>query len=241
MKIAIHQPNFFPRLKVLQKIAFADIWVVLDNVQFVNREWQNRCRIVSSHGVNNSFWCTVPVNLLNGQQTLIADVTIANPLLELNKIRRALKINLSQAQDWNRIEESVSLALNTDDCSMSHLAVESTLSLLKLAGKIPQVIYASDMDVNTAERSGRLSKICQELGGTIYLADSGALNYLNDDRKIWGPITIQWQKYNDPISSYLGIPSFRNISAINLAARNFIDYKNSFNTNVFLADKELTR
>jgi hypothetical protein len=31
---AIHQPNFFPRLSTLAKLFTADIWVILDDVQF---------------------------------------------------------------------------------------------------------------------------------------------------------------------------------------------------------------
>ena len=31
---AIHQPNFFPRLSTLAKLYTADIWIVLDDVQF---------------------------------------------------------------------------------------------------------------------------------------------------------------------------------------------------------------
>lgn len=46
MIVAIHQPNLFPRLKILQKLALADIWIVLDNVQYCQREYQNRTLIV---------------------------------------------------------------------------------------------------------------------------------------------------------------------------------------------------
>jgi hypothetical protein len=40
---AIHQPNFFPRLSTLAKLFTADIWVVLDDVQFARRDYQHRC------------------------------------------------------------------------------------------------------------------------------------------------------------------------------------------------------
>ena len=40
---AIHQPNFLPRLSTLAKVCAADIWVILDDVQFSRRDYQNRC------------------------------------------------------------------------------------------------------------------------------------------------------------------------------------------------------
>ncbi|MBU6427323.1 WbqC family protein [Patescibacteria group bacterium] len=50
LSVVVHQPNFLPRLKVLQKLAAADVWCVLDSVQYNPREWQNRARIVAVHG-----------------------------------------------------------------------------------------------------------------------------------------------------------------------------------------------
>jgi len=40
---AIHQPNFFPRLSTLAKLYAADVWVILDDVQFSRRDYQHRC------------------------------------------------------------------------------------------------------------------------------------------------------------------------------------------------------
>jgi WbqC-like protein family len=34
---AIHQPNFLPRLSTLAKLYAADIWIILDDVQFTRR------------------------------------------------------------------------------------------------------------------------------------------------------------------------------------------------------------
>ena len=44
---AIHQPNFFPRLSTLAKLFTADIWIILDDVQFARRDYQHRCHLAS--------------------------------------------------------------------------------------------------------------------------------------------------------------------------------------------------
>ena len=90
LRAVIHQPNFLPRLKVLQKIAAADIWVVLDSVQYCEREWQNRARLVALHGSNNSYWLSVPVHRPNGQETLIKDVTLVDPNKSVRLIKNTL-------------------------------------------------------------------------------------------------------------------------------------------------------
>lgn len=58
MVVAIHQPNYLPRLRVFSKMAAADLWVFLDSVQHVKREWQSRALLPSHAG---SQWLTVPL------------------------------------------------------------------------------------------------------------------------------------------------------------------------------------
>ncbi|MFE7111305.1 WbqC family protein [Streptomyces sp. NPDC057575] len=38
---AIHQPNLLPRLSTVAKILAADVWIVLDDVQFARRDFQH--------------------------------------------------------------------------------------------------------------------------------------------------------------------------------------------------------
>nr|MBI3612487.1 WbqC family protein [Nitrospirota bacterium] len=45
MLVAIHQPQYLPWLGYLDKIDRADVFVILDTVQFKKNEWQNRNRI----------------------------------------------------------------------------------------------------------------------------------------------------------------------------------------------------
>ena len=73
-RIVIHQPNLFPRLKVLSKIYLCNQLVFYDNVQFVRNDWQNRTRIRFLKNPNNEFWINIPVIKINGRNTLIQDV-----------------------------------------------------------------------------------------------------------------------------------------------------------------------
>ncbi len=58
MIISVHQPQYLPWLGYFDKIKRADIFVLLDNVQFKKNEWQNRNRIKAANGLQ---WLTVPV------------------------------------------------------------------------------------------------------------------------------------------------------------------------------------
>ncbi|MCK5920942.1 MAG: WbqC family protein, partial [Methylococcales bacterium] len=38
----IHQPDFVPYLGFFQRLLMADVFVILDDVQFIRRGWQHR-------------------------------------------------------------------------------------------------------------------------------------------------------------------------------------------------------
>jgi hypothetical protein len=66
---AIHQPNFFPRLSTLAKLFTADIWIILDDVQFARHDYQHRCHLapVGDDRLPER-WLTVPVHLPSGRR-----------------------------------------------------------------------------------------------------------------------------------------------------------------------------
>ena len=58
MKVAIHQPNYMPWIGFFQKMALADIFVILDTVQFSKDSYTQRTKIRTKEGW---IWLTVPI------------------------------------------------------------------------------------------------------------------------------------------------------------------------------------
>lgn len=58
MLVAIHQPHYLPWLGYLSRMACADLFVVLDHVQFEKRNYQNRARVRIA---GEPRWLTVPL------------------------------------------------------------------------------------------------------------------------------------------------------------------------------------
>lgn len=71
MKIAIMQPYFFPYEGYFELIKKVDLFVFLDDVQYIRRGWINR-NIIK---VPNSKFLTIPVQKAN-QNSLIKDIKI---------------------------------------------------------------------------------------------------------------------------------------------------------------------
>jgi len=72
--VAAHQPHYFPWLGYVHKMAQADLFIVMDDLQYEKDNFQNRNRIK----VNNcSAWLTVPLER-GSQADLICDKLIRN-------------------------------------------------------------------------------------------------------------------------------------------------------------------
>ena len=58
MILTAHQPVYLPWLGLFHKIALADKYVLLNEVQYLHRDWMNRNKIKTGSGL---IWLTVPV------------------------------------------------------------------------------------------------------------------------------------------------------------------------------------
>ena len=66
MKAAIMQPYFFPAISYFQLMGCVDLWVVFDDIQFIDKGWINRNRIL--HPNEDSSWQFITLPLVNKKQ-----------------------------------------------------------------------------------------------------------------------------------------------------------------------------
>ena len=98
MIVAVHQPQYLPWLGYFDKIDRADVFVLLDTVQFKKNEWQNRNRIKTAAGPQ---WLTVPVTYRFPQR--IAEVGVNNRERWQHKQRQAIVSNYRKAPFWESL------------------------------------------------------------------------------------------------------------------------------------------
>ena len=181
MLCAIHQPNFLPRLSTLAKLYAADIWVILDDVQFTRRDYQHRCYLASTPGAPlPERWLTLPVRLPSGRATPIKDLLLAEPALAAKRTSGILRHYYRRAPYRSGvldllpgIEDTI-----TRTSRLSTVSEHATIALLRLLNWPGAICRSSGIPVRTG-RSERLADLTRADGAATYLCGTGGSRYLD--------------------------------------------------------------
>jgi hypothetical protein len=73
--ISGHQPCYLPWLGLIHKASLSDVFVFMDDVQYLRNDWNNRNRIKTPQG--STLWLTVPIDLKNSSSECLKDILIA--------------------------------------------------------------------------------------------------------------------------------------------------------------------
>ena len=173
LKVAIHQPNYIPWLGFFYKMLKADIFILLDNVQFSKNSYQNRAKIKTSQGVQ---WLTQPISIAGNFGIKSNDVKILNYNWYIKHLK-TLKANYARSDYWYKYEEEL---ISIYERSSDKLAKTNEAFIKWIADKLSintQIKKASDSILDEIDPTERLIKLVKSVGGNIYICGSGASNY----------------------------------------------------------------
>lgn len=191
--VAIHQPHYLPWLRYFEKIARADVFIVLDNIQFNKNGWQNRNRVKTAQGAQ---LLSVPVG--HGHTQQLDEVRIAGDGRWARKHARTLTQAYAKAPyfetHWPRFEAVYQTpwdSLNTLNRRMLEMQLD--------AARIDtQIVYASDLAV-PGEATERLINLVRAVDGDHYYSGAYALQvYLDADALAGAGIGLVLQEWHTP-------------------------------------------
>jgi len=180
----IAQPTYLPWLGYFEQIARADVFVVLDSVQFERQSWQCRNRLRSAGG--EPFWLSVPV-AAHPLDTPIHDVRIAptRPGWWTTHLK-SISASLGRAPFFGDVFPHLEAWLSRDHRMLAELNVDGIRRIAGLLGLAPQWRLASQMPISSA-KGDLVLDICRHLGVTRYYASTGSREYL-------GPMIAQFRE-----------------------------------------------
>jgi len=191
LKLAIHQPNYLPWPGYFHKMESADVFLILDTVQYVKFEYDNRCKIKTPAGEQ---WITVPISSTN-LGTPNNKVMLAEDADIWRYNWKPLKKNYSKCpffeeyQDelheiygkkWDRL---IDLNLKLLETVQNWLEIKTPLK------------FASELPDSALKGTELILSYCRELNADMYLSGVGGKNYLEQEQFENTNIILEFQDY----------------------------------------------
>jgi len=210
VKIAIHQPQYLPWLGYLDKLDSADVFVILDTVQFKKHEWQNRNRIRTKEGWQ---WLTVPI--IDRFPERIDQVEVNARVDWSRKHRQALTVHYGSAPHWEPLGPALLAVLERPWARLGDLNIAVLDLVCRHLGVATRRLLASSLAARD-EPTDRLIDLCRAAGGTEYLAGESGPGYMDLGRFRQAGIAVSAQDYRHPEYPQQYTPFVSHLSVIDL-------------------------
>lgn len=212
--VVIHQPDFLSYLGFFHRLLNADIYIALDDVQYVSsssRSWTNRDKIKTQMGEQ---WLTV--NVKKAPRDTNINKIVLNDTIDWKKQNLdLLKQNYKKAKYFDEVFPFLEKLYENNDEKLSDFNMNSIFMLLELFDIQIDIEYSSNLNT-TKTKSARLVEILTQVGATHYLSGMGAKDYHIDKPFDDANIEVIWQDFKHPVYPQLHGEFIPYLSSIDL-------------------------
>ncbi len=211
--VVIHQPDFLSYLGFFHRLLYADLYIVLDDVQFVhsNRAWTNRDKIKTQNGEK---WLTISVNKAP-RNTKINEVIINDEVDWKSQNLALIKQNYKNAMFYEEILPYIERLYAHNLTKLADFGMESVRMLIELFDIDVDIVFSSEL-ISTKTKSKRLVELLEQVQATHYLSGVGARDYHIDEPFQKSGIEVVWQDFKHPIYPQLYSEFIPYLSSIDL-------------------------
>jgi hypothetical protein len=192
MILAAHQPQYLSYPGIFDKMDRADVFVFLDNVQYIRRGFLNRNRLRTREGWT---WVTLPVH--SEYTSRIWEVV---PVQSdwITKHRKTISLLYGRSKYLERLSGLWSVLDEAQNASLAVINYRSTLEIAKVLGIKTVTALESELNLSAEEcitADLRLITLCKKLGCDTYLAGESGRNYM--DLNLWEKhgIQVNWRDF----------------------------------------------
>lgn len=170
-KIAIMQPYIFPYLGYFHLIKASDLFVFYDDVNYINRGWINRNKILLN---GKEFMFTVPLSKAS-QNKLINQILLANNDKWKEDFYKKITHAYKKAPYFSIIIDLIKSVFSSELNTISDLAIKSIISVCDYLGMSFKYTKSSlcSPDTVAMPREKRLIEISKHQGYKMYINSIG--------------------------------------------------------------------
>ncbi|MSR77227.1 MAG: hypothetical protein EXS63_03225 [Candidatus Omnitrophica bacterium] len=211
-----HQPNYLPYLGFFHKVYHSDLFVIVDNVQYVKRGpfgWVSRNRIKTATGPQ---WLSVPV-LVKGKFEQKIMETLINPELPWGRKHwKSLLVNYGKTPYFYKYADFFEeMYMKRSWENFCDLSCHFILYLLKSFGIDRPVKKASEIGAS-GKGDELILDMCEKTGADQYLHGKHGKDYADETKFSARKIRSLYQEFDHPVYHQQFGEFVPNLSAIDL-------------------------
>lgn len=199
MIVTIHQPDFLPWLGFFDRWHKSDLYIVLDDVQFLRRGWHHRDKIKTKSGAK---WFTVPVIKKGQYQQSIREVKIDNGSNWRHKHLKTIESNYKKAPNFEDCFEKIKEIYDKRHLFLIDLNMDLLQWVAIELGITTPTVFTSEYHVKSTSTQ-RLVDLVKLVDGDGYLTGQGSKDYLDESPFSKENIKVIWQKFQHPVYGHL--------------------------------------
>jgi hypothetical protein len=176
MKVAVHQPNYIPWLGYFAKLASADVFIFLDDVQLPQgRSYVHRTKI---HAPSGGAWLSAPIR--REERQLIKDVQFADADWR-RRHQATLFHTYRKAPFFDPVMRLVEAIYACEAEDLARFNMNAVVLVANFLGLSCTFELSSAFGVE-ASSDDRLIGLVKAVGGDTYISGAGGQNYQNPEK-----------------------------------------------------------
>lgn len=210
--IAVHQPNFLPWIGYFHKIVQSDIFVIIDEVQFVKGSVCNRNKIKSRDG--EGLLITVPVKLSKGFSQTFRKLEIAYEQNWDSKMLNLISNSYGNCKFFDEYYSDLSKILTVKYENLAALNITLIRYLCDLMNIQTPFYYQSEIEQNLGKKNQLHISLCKLFNADTYLSGQGAKKYNDANLFSQHGISLVYQDFTHPVYPQLNGEFISHLSLI---------------------------
>ena len=169
------QPYFLPYIGYWQLIASSDVFVILDDVNYITRGWINRNKLLI-HGKTK--WLTVPV-INSSQNKTIKEIQILDDIKWKKSFLNSIYLSYKRSKYFEFSYQLIENIINKSDGNLSkwiEFTIKEIIKVLKIKVKL---ISSSNIETKKLSGENRIIEICKIQNATSYINLPGGKHLYN--------------------------------------------------------------
>jgi hypothetical protein len=212
--VSIHQPNFLPWLKLLDKILASDVYIAYDTVAYTKSEYHARQKVRTHTGTT---WLTLPLRHVPGTRQRIMDVRLDNSQPFRYRHLRLLRGSYGSAPYFDEIYPMVEEIYRREHERMVDLNLDLIEAFRAYLAAPVRIVRASALP-HEGGRTERLVQLVRAVGGSEHLTSTfgGGHQHVEWELFFQAGIELRSQQFTHPEYDQVGPGFIPHLSAVDM-------------------------